>query len=76
MTATTDLPSHPRDVNVHLPMVSVGSAWEYKHVVRSVADDGPLDQAMLNALGAEGWELAGVVGTQQAVHFYFKRPAA
>jgi hypothetical protein len=32
-----------------------------------------LTEPELNALGAEHWELAGVVSERHRVHFYFKR---
>lgn len=41
--------------------------WEY-HVEHS---DQPLDQAHLNELGAEGWELVAALPT--AGHYIFKR---
>ena len=49
--------------------------WEYKHLTRP-PDAPDLDEGELNALGADGWELAGVVAGPQATHFYFKRERA
>jgi hypothetical protein len=43
--------------------------WEYRHVTSEIAPD----QAELNALGADGWELVSVVSLLNAVHLYFKR---
>jgi len=55
------------------PVVFVPPVWEYKHLVRRVPDEALLDEAELNSLGAEGWELVSVHGEGTAVHFYFKR---
>jgi hypothetical protein len=38
-------------------------------------DEGPLSEAELNALGAEHWELTGVMPMGEMVHYYFKRVA-
>lgn len=54
------------------PFVAVEPRWEYKEVVREVADN-LLSEAELNALGAERWELAGIAAAGAQVHFYFKR---
>jgi hypothetical protein len=42
--------------------------WEYKVVVQNA-----MSEAQLNALGAEGWELVGVVAVAEVPQFYFKR---
>jgi hypothetical protein len=55
------------------PWVPVEPRWEYKDVVRNQAIEGLPDESALNALGAEGWELAGVANEGARVHFYFKR---
>jgi hypothetical protein len=62
----------PREARVEPPVVAVEPRWEYKEVVRE-ASTGLLSEAELNALGADGWELAGVVPAAVEVHFYFKR---
>jgi hypothetical protein len=62
----------PREARVEPPLVPLEPRWEYKEVVREVAGGLP-SEAELDALGAEGWELAGVVPAGQRVHFYFKR---
>jgi hypothetical protein len=56
-------------------MVYVPPAWEYTEIERSAAAGQLPTAAELNALGADGWELAGVVQAVEAVHFYFKRLA-
>ena len=55
------------------PVVYVAPAWEYKHLERALAEEAPLGEQELNALGADGWELAAVIPTAARVHFYFKR---
>jgi hypothetical protein len=52
--------------------VPVEPRWEYKDIVRDAAN-GLLTEAELNGLGAEHWELTGVVAVGPEVHFYFKR---
>jgi hypothetical protein len=59
------------DVRVQPPLVYIQPVWEYKHLVADTA----LEDAELNALGAEGWELVGVVPAPSATHLYFKRLA-
>lgn len=54
------------------PFVPVEPRWEYQEVVREVGTD-LLSEAELNALGAERWELTGIVPVGGRVHFYFKR---
>jgi hypothetical protein len=57
-------------------MVYVTPSWEYKHLERAAGGEAPLHEDELNALGAEGWELAAVIPTASAIHFYFKRSRA
>jgi hypothetical protein len=55
--------------------------WAY-HVVRiDLREDEPLDEALLNALGAEGWLLAGMQEPQPHadrpyLYYYFVRPTS
>jgi Domain of unknown function (DUF4177) len=42
--------------------------WEYKVIVQ-----GAVTEEELNALGADGWELVGVVALPERTQFYFKR---
>ena len=51
------------------------SRWEYKRLTRT-ADAPDLDEAELNELGRDGWELVGVVANPQGAQFYFKRERA
>jgi hypothetical protein len=47
-------------------------AWEHKVVSRQ--PDAPLlSEHELDAFGAKGWELVGIVPLAGTVHFYFKR---
>jgi hypothetical protein len=48
--------------------------WEYKQVVTNLESEKPLDESKLNALGEEGWELAGVAQHPPLAYYYFKRP--
>lgn len=69
-------PHEPKPMEpVHPPMIYVKEPlrWEYKQVTRDLENEGPLSEAELNALGAEGWEMAGVAQQPPAAHFYFKR---
>jgi hypothetical protein len=80
MPATLEIPFPPRpgpapSAPLEPPLVWVEPRWEYRDVVRHVADQGPLSEAELNALGAEHWELTGVLPTGEMVHYYFKRVA-
>ena len=60
---------------VHAPMVYVKSQakWEYKQWVRNLAKEAAPTEAELTAIGADGWELAGVFTDSPFVYFYFKR---
>jgi hypothetical protein len=53
---------------------SVTTRWEYKRLVRG-GDEPAVEEADLNVLGREGWELVGVSAEGRVTHFYFKRPA-
>lgn len=79
MPATLTVPHAPPlppplpEVHVHPPVVYVEPVWEYKALARKSPQEPPPDEAELNALGAQGWELVGVVPVGGALHFYFKR---
>jgi hypothetical protein len=47
--------------------------WEYKTVEHALSAEPVIGEAELNELGAEGWELAGVLAHENKVSFYFKR---
>jgi len=64
-------PHHPSPGRVDPPWVPIVARWEYHEVVR---DEGTMPSVPeLDALGAEGWELVGVLSAGRHVHFYFKR---
>jgi hypothetical protein len=82
-TPVVELPHHPVP---HVPPVQEPSRpqvqaptvivyeqlqWEYR-VLRADVTAGPAEE-QLNALGRDGWELAGVASFADAVHFYLKR---
>jgi hypothetical protein len=60
------------EARIDPPHVSVEVRWEYREVRREIAE-GIMSEAELNALGAQRWELVGVVSAGSRVHFYFKR---
>jgi len=62
-----------RGTHVEPPSVYVESRWEYRELVRDAGTGALPNEADLNALGAEGWELAGIAPQGGKVHFYFKR---
>lgn len=62
----------PAPVRIDPPLVSVEPRWEYKEVVRETSG-GLMSEAELNGLGAERWELVGIVPAGAEVRFYFKR---
>lgn len=48
--------------------------WEYLRVQVSVSEIRKLDDELMR-LGAQGWELAGVVEASSSyLHLFFKRP--
>ena len=57
------------------PIVYVNEkvVWEYKHLVDELRGDGGATERRMNALGAEGWELAGVAAHRDTALFWFKR---
>jgi hypothetical protein len=65
-------PLPPPHAHIEPPVIPVDPLWEYREVVRDPGI-GLMTTAELDALGAEHWELAGVVGASDGVHFYFKR---
>jgi hypothetical protein len=63
-------PQRPAAPQLHAPMVYVyeKQQWEYRVITQSA-----MAQEELNTLGAEGWELVGVVALPEKTNFYFKR---
>ena len=68
-------PPVPQRPRVQPPTVFVyeKQGWEYKIVSRNIADDPMPTETELNALGKDGWELAGIIPVSGAVQFYLKR---
>ena len=60
---------------IHAPMVYVKTQlkWEHKQLVRNLAKETAPTEDELTAIGADGWELAGVFTDSPFVYFYFKR---
>jgi hypothetical protein len=75
MTATLTPPYVPQappglpEVRVQPPVVFVEPVWEY----RLEPVEGVPNEPMMNALGADGWELVGVIPVAGGVQLYFKR---
>ena len=68
-------PREPQQNPVRPPMVYVKKPvkWEYKQIVRNLEKEQLLDEAELNELGKEGWELSGTAQQPPLAYFYFKR---
>ncbi len=67
-------PEHVTPPTPPIVYVAEPPAWEYKHVARKLDRGAVLNEVEMNALGADGWELAGLFADAMSVHFYFKRP--
>jgi hypothetical protein len=67
-------PEQPRGHHAQQQMIYVyeRQGWEYK-IITEAGSDARLTADHLNALGASGWELVGVVPRPEGVQFYFKR---
>lgn len=62
-------PQEPPAPHIQTPMVYVYEKpqWEYRIIASEMTQDE------LNSLGAEGWDLVGVVALPPKTQFYFKR---
>jgi hypothetical protein len=67
------VPLQPTPVQPPMIYVYEPARWEYKVVVRHIEEKALLSEDELNALGVDGWELAGAATLPQQVQFYFKR---
>ena len=79
MNRALDIMEKPRERGVRPPvppMVYVygSTTWEYKRLSRELSQEGLPTEEEMNALGAEGWELAAMVSQSDKVYFYLKRP--
>ena len=65
----------PQHEPIRPPMVYIEKPvkWEYKQIVRNLEKEQVLDEAKLNELGKDGWELSGIVQQPPLAYFYFKR---
>ena len=68
-------PAAPFTAALPMPMVHVVPTWTYRHVQCPLAELAALNENELDALGADGWELTGVVVESATVHFFYKRPS-
>ena len=66
-------PKQPEPVRPPMVYVKKSLQWEYKQIVRNLENEKPLDEAELNKLGEEGWELSGIAQHPPVAYFYFKR---
>jgi hypothetical protein len=66
----------PRSNPVAVPMVTVRDEvrWEYRRILRNLRTEDVPDEADLNALGADGWELVSMVSDSPFLYLLFKRP--
>ncbi len=67
-------PVPDRGSPIPLPIIHEAPVWTYKHVVQPLAEVARFCATELEALGAEGWELASVITDGATAHFVFKRP--
>lgn len=75
MVTRLNLPHQPQGQPFPPPVVYITEkpAWEYKQIIRNLAQEKAPAEAELNSLGADGWELAGIFTDSPLVYFYFKR---
>lgn len=66
-------PKQPEPVRPPMVYVKKSLKWEYKQIVRDLENEKPLDEAELDALGNEGWEMSGIAQHPPAIYYYFKR---
>jgi hypothetical protein len=66
-------PKQSEPVRPHMVYVEKEPKWEYRQIVRNLEKESLPDEAELNKLGAEGWEMSGVAQQPPLAYFYFKR---
>lgn len=78
MTMSPFFPDPSQSLSVQPPIIYVDAktVWEHKRLVRNLAKEDAPTEEELNAIGADGWELAGIFSDSPFVYFYFKRPAS
>jgi hypothetical protein len=77
MNSALNFPNQAQAEFIRPPIVYVKEkpVWEYKQLVRNLAQEKTPTEDELNALGADGWELVGIFTATPFVYFYFKRLA-
>lgn len=75
--------SEPKNMPGYLPAPMVfepaePQRWAYRVVRIDPREDEPLDETVLNSLGAEGWLLAGIIAPREGreLCYYFVRAAS
>lgn len=60
---------------VQAPIVYVKDSptWEYKRLTRNLAKEQAPTEDEMNALGRDGWDLAGILTDPPFAFFYLKR---
>ncbi|MCC6612692.1 MAG: hypothetical protein IT320_04385 [Anaerolineae bacterium] len=69
-------PEHASAEQVETPIVYQKEpvVWRYKLLTRDLDKrESPPTEAELNELGAEGWEIAGIIAQGSRVYVYLKR---
>ena len=66
-------PKQSEPVRPRMVYVEKQLKWEYRQIIRNLKKESPPDEAELNKLGAEGWEMSGVAQQPPLAYFYFKR---
>jgi hypothetical protein len=66
-------PKQPEPIRPPMIYIEKQLKWEYKQIVRDAESEKPLDETELNALGEDGWEMAGVAQQPPLTYYYFKR---
>lgn len=66
-------PKQPEPVRPPMVYIEKQLKWEYKQVLRDLDSQKPLEEAELNALGEQGWEMTGTAQQPPLIYYYFKR---
>ena len=66
-------PKQPEPIRPPMIYIEKRLKWEYKQVIRDAESEKPLNETELNALGEDGWEMAGVAQQPPLTYYYFKR---
>jgi hypothetical protein len=66
-------PKQPEPTRPPMVYVQKRLKWEYKQIVRNLKKENVPDEAELNQLGEDGWEMSGVAQQPPFAYFYFKR---